>query len=437
MGDGPRKKKRPASAPASARPAKAARANAPSAAAAASSAAAAPPAAAGSVAEVLSGGLFGSAPAEASVGSQDEALKSEYTRLFKDQPVPEVRVVRKAKRNLAAERGALGMADAIINKRKHFQGLETVFQDGLGEAKNKKAEKAILSEARKQLPVDEYKEQQSQVLFVGNCPLGMDAPRLRQLLRDVAGDKYTGKLKPIWFRHEPVKAKWKNKVIGIAKKDYDEAASNSKDAYVRVESQEAVKLLAKAITGFPADEDHVLRGDGVGENARLSKLDRRRSVFVGNLMPNVTESQLRKHFKKIGEVDSVRIVRDQHQACRGVAFVCFKDRSCVKPALEMAGTLLDSREIRVTYVTDQSGEAKLRKKFDENWNITPAARRKILSRQRRARTKIKRAQDRIRNQTGKTPKKMNTRTRKGPNGRRLAAKTTQRHRIRTGRTKRK
>merc|ERR1712129_574938 len=117
------------------------------------------------------------------------------------------------------------------------------------------------------------------------------------------------------------------------------------------------------------------RADGVGEAARLQTFDRKRSVFVGNLPASASEADLRSIFKPAGTVDAVRIVCDRHtKACKGFAFIRFKERPSVKAALNLWGVELQGRPVRVMKVTqhDDAGAAGGYAAWEEHH---PAARR--------------------------------------------------------------
>merc|ERR1711935_510453 len=140
--------------------------------------------------------------------------------------------------------------------------------------------------------------------------------------------------------------------VGSVMKDHAKGVADAKNAYVVLTSPEDVTTVRHAVHGYVADERHVLRADGVGEAAKLQTFDRKRSVFVGNLPASTSEADLRSIFKPAGTVDAVRIVCDRHtKACKGFAFVRFKERPGVKAALNLWGVELQGRPVRVMKVT--------------------------------------------------------------------------------------
>ena len=73
------------------------------------------------------------------------------------------------------------------------------------------------------------------------------------------------------------------------------------------------------------------------------------NIFVGNLDPTTTETQLRDLFSAYGSVESVSIVQDRDtQGPRGFAFVEMIDASAARTAIEsLNGFRLNERELRL------------------------------------------------------------------------------------------
>ena len=74
-----------------------------------------------------------------------------------------------------------------------------------------------------------------------------------------------------------------------------------------------------------------------------------KSIYVGNLSYDTTESALRDLFAQVGEVEEVRLVTDQYSGrSKGFAFVEMADDSTVATAIERYnGTELDGRTLKV------------------------------------------------------------------------------------------
>ncbi|RIB15607.1 hypothetical protein C2G38_1568972 [Gigaspora rosea] len=77
--------------------------------------------------------------------------------------------------------------------------------------------------------------------------------------------------------------------------------------------------------------------------------DRKRSIFIGNLSFDAEEEMLWNHFENCGEIENVRIVRDNKtNVGKGIAYVQFKHRSSVELAFKLNDTKIGTRNIRVS-----------------------------------------------------------------------------------------
>ncbi|ELR02761.1 Nucleolar protein 12 [Pseudogymnoascus destructans] len=141
------------------------------------------------------------------------------------------------------------------------------------------------------------------------------------------------------------------KKASFATKALMAATTKSTNAYVVYTSSFAAREAAKRLNSTVVLDRH-LRVDGV---AHPAKTDHRRCVFVGNLgfvddesmmdegdetqrkrskIPSDIEEGLWRQFGKAGEVESVRVVRDEKtRVGKGFAYVQFKDANAVEAAL--------------------------------------------------------------------------------------------------------
>lgn len=132
------------------------------------------------------------------------------------------------------------------------------------------------------------------------------------------------------------------KKAAFAKKELMAATTKSTNAYVVYTTAVAAREAVKKLNGTVVLDRH-LRVDGV---AHPSKIDHRRCVFVGNLgfvddesmleqdgenarkrskIPSDVEEGLWRQFSKAGEVESVRVIRDEKtRVGKGFAYVQFK-----------------------------------------------------------------------------------------------------------------
>jgi len=294
----------------------------------------------GTVAGLL-GGAFGPASspkvqAEEAEDSNGKKLKRAFSKLFENAKLPPPVVFEGKKSAAPVEKSVAPVEKSVAPVEK---------------PKAAKASKV----KHQQMSKEEKEERKTRTVFVGNVPLDWTQKTLKKKIRAVLEDKYKGSLDPIWFHGEPLKFGSNTaKKLAHMRREFSEA-SDAKNAYVVVDSVNAVRVVTAALNGTVADDNHILRADGLGEEAQLRNLDRKRSVFVGNLPRMLSEAELRSFFSEIGDIAAVRIPRDKEtQACKGIAFVLFKERTSVKPALALYGTTLKEREIRVQRVTENS-----------------------------------------------------------------------------------
>ncbi|XP_010765962.1 RNA-binding protein 34 [Notothenia coriiceps] len=118
----------------------------------------------------------------------------------------------------------------------------------------------------------------------------------------------------------------------------------SMNAYVVFKDQEGVtKALER--NGMEIEKGFHIRVDKVTES---SAHDHKRSVFVGNLSFEINELSFRQHFEECGDVEGVRLVRDQNSGLgKGFGYVLFESADSVQLALELDGSKLETRTIRV------------------------------------------------------------------------------------------
>lgn len=157
--------------------------------------------------------------------------------------------------------------------------------------------------------------------------------------------KQTHKVESIRFRSTAYEGSSLPKKAAFATKALMAATTKSTNAYVVYSTSFAAREAAKRLNGTMVLDRH-LRVDGV---AHPAKTDHRRCVFVGNLgfvddesmmdegeegqrkrskVPSDIEEGLWRQFAKAGEVESVRVVRDEKtRVGKGFAYVQFKVHS--------------------------------------------------------------------------------------------------------------
>lgn len=164
---------------------------------------------------------------------------------------------------------------------------------------------------------------------------------IKDLLPPLDG-KQTHKVESIRFRSTAYEGSSLPKKAAFATKALMAATTKSTNAYVVYSTSFAAREAAKRLNGTMVLDRH-LRVDGV---AHPAKTDHRRCVFVGNLgfvddeslmdegeegqrkrskVPSDIEEGLWRQFGKAGEVESVRVVRDEKtRVGKGFAYVQFK-----------------------------------------------------------------------------------------------------------------
>nr|XP_043872675.1 RNA-binding protein 34 [Solea senegalensis] len=174
-------------------------------------------------------------------------------------------------------------------------------------------------------------------VFVGNLPTSCTKKTLRSLFRD------KGNIESIRFRsvvrEDPSMSR---KVAAIKRQIHPKKPSVN--AYVVFKDEGGV---ASALdrNGVEIEKDFVIRVDRVTDS---SSHDHKRSVFVGNLSFEISELVFRRHFEPCGSVEAVRLVRDKNSGLgKGFGYVLFENADSVMLALELDGSALDGRSIRV------------------------------------------------------------------------------------------
>lgn len=190
-------------------------------------------------------------------------------------------------------------------------------------------------------------ERNSRTIFVGNLPNTLDQKKVKKLFK-ACGPVEAARIRSII----PAKEKLSPKVALITKKLHSKVDSFC--AYVVFKQNENDECLKKALemNGKVIDGHHIRVDRAQRPKARKETLtSRKKSVFVGNLRFDLRDDELINHFKKVGPVNYVRIVRDSGTGLgKGFGFVVFNDRASVKKALELDETQFKGRSIRVKKV---------------------------------------------------------------------------------------
>ncbi len=208
-------------------------------------------------------------------------------------------------------------------------------------------------------PCDACDDKMERTIFVGGVPLAEDGrlinPKtIKTFFRDC------GEIESVRLRSLPVENPALPKKASIAMGKID-GRRETCNAYVVFKSKESVPTAVRKDGAAFGDEGHRIRVDEArppGEGGRVHKV--RLSVFVGNVPFHAEEEQLRRHFEKCGEITNLRIVRDPKTLVgKGFAYVTFTDCDAVSDAMELNGSKLLKREIRVTRCKGKPTPAQL------------------------------------------------------------------------------
>ncbi|XP_078128006.1 RNA-binding protein 34 [Sander vitreus] len=199
------------------------------------------------------------------------------------------------------------------------------------------AEQWVMKRQRLKARKEEEAMKRKRTVFVGNLPISCTRKTLQSLFRD------KGSIESIRFRsvvrEDPAMSR---KVAAIQRKVHPK--KQSMNAYVVFKDEDGVSRALER-NGMEIEKDFHIRVDRVTDN---SAHDHKRSVFVGNLSFEINELTFRRHFEKCGPVEAVRLVRDQNSGLgKGFGYVLFESADSVQLALELDGSQLEARAIRV------------------------------------------------------------------------------------------
>ncbi|KAF1394426.1 hypothetical protein PFLUV_G00000150 [Perca fluviatilis] len=199
------------------------------------------------------------------------------------------------------------------------------------------AEQWVMKRQRLKARKEEEERKRKRTVFVGNLPISCTRKTLQSLFRD------KGSIESVRFRsvvrEDPAMSR---KVAAIQRKVHPK--KQSMNAYVVFKDEDGVSRALER-NGMEIEKDYHIRVDRVTDS---SAHDHKRSVFVGNLSFEIKELTFRRHFEKCGPVEAVRLVRDQNSGLgKGFGYVLFESADSVQLALELDGSQLEARAIRV------------------------------------------------------------------------------------------
>ncbi|EDR29480.1 nucleolar protein, putative [Entamoeba dispar SAW760] len=192
---------------------------------------------------------------------------------------------------------------------------------------------------RKELSLITHTKEADRTVFIANINIKVKPAQMKKFL------KQFGKLESYRFRGGAFIQDEKSKKVHFLKKEYDTKVRKTQNCYAVYSTPEEAEKAAKEINGKEFLGYH-LRADW--EVNKGMKRNIRKTIFVGNLPFKMEEEQLRHFFSKVGEIESVKIVRESKSGMgRGIGFVTFTNKEDVQKGLNMVGEKIKGRQIRV------------------------------------------------------------------------------------------
>lgn len=187
-------------------------------------------------------------------------------------------------------------------------------------------------------------DESNKTIFAGNLPVNTKEKQLKTYFESF------GKVKSVRLRSQMGKIIFKKSMI-------------SKDpfitAFVVFEDQESAdKAVANCDKKF---KDRRIRVTPAGQKKGIN----RKTIFVGNLSYATVDDDLYEVFSTCGELESVRTIRGPN-GCKGIAYVTFKEKSALALALQLQGTRIRDRPIRMEKCRDvEKAEKKTAQKEEQ------------------------------------------------------------------------
>jgi len=77
-------------------------------------------------------------------------------------------------------------------------------------------------------------------------------------------------------------------------------------------------------------------------------------IYLGNLSKQTTDTQLKEHFSRFGEITQIQLpIDDKSKELKGYAFITFNEENAANNALIQDGTLFLDNEISVQIATEK------------------------------------------------------------------------------------
>ncbi|RAL66389.1 hypothetical protein DID88_006080 [Monilinia fructigena] len=140
--------------------------------------------------------------------------------------------------------------------------------------------------------------------------------------------------------------------------DVKEETPESADAQEQGTVQAAINSATETVSGYAAEaRDTVTKATGFGSsNVGFGIRERppiapNNGIYIGNLLFDITEEDLKKEFEHFGTITDVRVTRDARGLSKGFAYIDFADVQSATAAIETKNqTIFEGRRLVVNYI---------------------------------------------------------------------------------------
>lgn len=184
-------------------------------------------------------------------------------------------------------------------------------------------------------------DESNKTIFVGNLPVNTKKEQVKTFFKSF------GPVKTVRLRSH------------TGKKIYNRSTVQ-KDAFITAfVVLDSEQMAEKAVESCPKTfRDRRIRVTLAAQKKGANK----KTIFVGNLPYATVDDDLYQVFSTCGEVESIRTIRGPN-GCTGIAYVSFKEKNSLILALQLQGTMIRDRPIRLEKCKDmQKAERKEGKK---------------------------------------------------------------------------
>lgn len=233
-----------------------------------------------------------------------------------------------------------------VNKLFTRKARKLKLKDDLPDIDEEEIKKSDQQQIKKSKKLDP--EQEKRTIFVGNLPTDCKKEELTKIFKSY------GKIEAVRFRNiVPEDITKPKKFAYITKTQHPN--KQSINGFIRFKDEDSAINAAKEINGMEFKTRH-LRVDV----ATKSKVHNNKcSVFLGALAFDVTDEAVYEHFAKCGEIDNVRIIRDNKTGVgKGFGYVQFKTADTIDLALKLDASKMGERKIRVSRAVKKLKEKK-------------------------------------------------------------------------------